>query len=182
MDQENQGTVDESPGSERRRAMELPVGPLEKCEAALETSDLELFRNQVQQHNAAAMITHLIDKYDFDVNTDDSCGGLDNRTLGDFISGTPLHFAISCSNLPAVETLLKYGAEIRDDVWVAIDNKCAPALKMFLDSHIDPSDALDIAFLKDYIEGCKLCLEYGADVSIVEARGKESRIFGNIGD
>jgi hypothetical protein len=65
---------------------------------------------------------------------------------------------------------------------VAIDNKCAPALKMFLDSRIDPSDALDIAFLKDYIEGCKLCLEYGADVSIVEARGKESRIFGNTGD
>jgi hypothetical protein len=58
MDQENQGPVDESPGSEWRRAKELPVGPLEKCEAALETSDLELFRNQVQQHNAAAMITH----------------------------------------------------------------------------------------------------------------------------
>lgn len=124
--------------------------------------------------NAAAMIAHLIDKYKFDVNADDTCGGLNELTeLGSGPWGSPLNYAIEFSNLPAVETLLKYGAEIGDGPAIAIGKKNAPGLKIFLDKGADPTKALDIAACSDYVEGCKLCLEYGGDIAIVEARDRE---------
>jgi hypothetical protein len=124
--------------------------------------------------NAPAMIAHLIDKYQFDVNADYSCGGLNELTVwGDGPSGSPLNYAVEYNNLPAAEALLKYGAEIGGAPSIAICKEFAPILKLFLDKGTDPTEALDTAARRDFIEGCQLCLENGGDISVVEARDRE---------
>lgn len=119
------------------------------------------------------MIAHLVGKYKFDVNADNSCGGLNVQTIGSGPSGSPLNYAVSNSNLPVVETLLKYGAEVGDCPGIAIAKQDAQSLKVLVDYGADPSETLDTAVCMDFVDGCKLCLQYGADIALVEARDRE---------
>lgn len=155
--------------------------------------DIELFDNLVARgakpsrsnalhraacsNNATAMITHLVEKFDLDVNADDGCGGLNKLIKWRETPRYPLGYAVSRSNIPAIETLLKYGAKV--DIGVgfcpytyAIKNKNAFALMLLLDAGVDASKSLASAILKDYLEGARLCLEYGGDIAVGEARDK----------
>jgi hypothetical protein len=121
--------------------------------------------------NAPAMITHLIEKYNLDVNADDGCGGV-NELVEWHTTGSPLNYAASRSNIPAIETLLKYGANIGGAYQFAIKNKNTPTVKLFLDSGVDPSECLGSAIINDHLEAARLCLEYGGDIAVGEAHEK----------
>lgn len=116
-----------------------------------------------RSENAVAMITHLITVYHFDVNASDECGGLNELPQW----GSPLNYAMQFSNLPAAETLLKYGADIGDACRVPIASKNTPIVKLLLDNGADPSEALGNAIVNDYLEGCQLCLEQNMAVILL---------------
>ena len=82
------------------------------------------------------MISYLIKMHHLDVNGSDQCGGLNELDRCNFTDslGSPLNYAIKWSNLAAIETLLKCGAEI-GGAWVwAIMKENKPALKLLLDA------------------------------------------------
>jgi hypothetical protein len=56
------------------------------------------------------MIAHLVDVHHLDVNASDSCGGLNELVEWQDSPVSPLNYAVTYSNLPAVETLFKYNA------------------------------------------------------------------------
>ncbi len=62
---------------------------------------------------AGEMVAHLVERYNLDVNADDTCGGL--RQLRGFASypdpETPLEWAIMQNNIPAAQVLIKLGAD-----------------------------------------------------------------------
>ncbi|QKX57576.1 uncharacterized protein TRUGW13939_04694 [Talaromyces rugulosus] len=112
-------------------------------------------------HHAAmsfTMVAYLIGNYKLDVNADDSRGGLNAQTLGSGPWGCPLNYPVSNSNLLAVESLLKYGAEVGDSPAIAISKGHAPSLKLPLDHGADSSEALDTAVRMDFVDSCKPCL------------------------
>lgn len=135
--------------------------------------------NAACSQNAGAMITHLIEKYDFDVNADDGCGGLNELVQWNVTPKFPLSYAASMSNLPAIETLLKYGALVGEAWSYAIKHKNASVLKLLLDAGADASKSLAVAITKDYLEGARLCLEYGGDIAAGEVRDKMVAGFGD---
>ncbi|KAH8647551.1 hypothetical protein BGZ60DRAFT_437869 [Tricladium varicosporioides] len=64
---------------------------------------------------ATAMVDHLVEKYKFDVNADDTCGGLRwDLDLGETpaIWGSPLDCAVKHGNAAVVGALLKHKANI----------------------------------------------------------------------
>lgn len=64
-----------------------------------------------------AMITHLVKKYNFDVNADDLCNGLRwFNSLGPSApeSGSPLACAVARENVGAVEALLECDADVEN--------------------------------------------------------------------
>lgn len=63
-------------------------------------------------NKVVAMISHLIEKYDLDVNADPRCGGLNELVEFDYSPGSPLNCAVAASNVAAADTLIKYGANI----------------------------------------------------------------------
>jgi hypothetical protein len=135
------------------------------------------------------MITHLVGKYQFDVNADDLCGGLrwfQESGVTNPDSGSPLACAVRCQNAAAVEALLKYGADV-DNIWgfprgrapellnnskgsvirQAVIVGSIPVLKLLLQAGADPSAAYaEAARLNrrkvDRREALQLCLDYGA--------------------
>lgn len=118
------------------------------------------------------MIAHLIEKYHFNVNADDSCGG-----LRDFCGDppmTPLDEACSNRNAAAVEALLKHGAEPGDGpLSSAVHCNTIPEIRLLLDAGADPTRGCNYAVRGNKLESAKICLEYCADVDAVEAEDKE---------
>jgi ankyrin repeat protein len=117
------------------------------------------------QVKAAAMVTHLIKKHGFDVESDEGCGG-----LRDFFSsfpeqeGTPLNFAARYHNTAAAEVLLKNGAASQPlPLLTAVNKKATSILKLLLDAGADPMHGLEAATSCNNLEAAELCLEYGAD-------------------
>ncbi|KAG9235778.1 ankyrin repeat-containing domain protein [Amylocarpus encephaloides] len=89
---------------------------------------------------AVAMLTHLVERYNLDVNADDKTNNL--RWFSDLGSGdpepdqgTPLTCAIERGNIPAMEVLLDYGA--------------------------DPSVGYETAVKCTHQEAIQLCLKHG---------------------
>jgi ankyrin repeat protein len=126
---------------------------------------------------ATAMITHLIETYHFDPNASDSCGGLNELLdlpggLGDD-ERYPLDFAVSGGTLPAVEALLKFGADPSNSIREAIEEKQATAVKILLEAGADCSKSFPRAVTKNFLEGAELCLQYGADPADAEHHDKE---------
>ena len=126
---------------------------------------------------ATAMITHLIETHHLDPNASDSCGGLNELLdlpggLGDPYRN-PLDYAVSGGNLPAVEALLKFGADPSNFIDEAIEEKQAPAVKILLEAGADCSKSFPRAVTTDFLEGAELCLQYGADPADGERYGKE---------
>lgn len=128
--------------------------------------------NASRSDNAAAMITHLIETYKLDVNASDSCGGLNQLVEWDVTPRYPLKYAIYYSNTPAVEVLIKYGAEIGGACGTAIMEKNAPALRLLLEAGGDASEALGSAIHKDYLEGAEISLEYGGEIAVGEEHNR----------
>ena len=68
------------------------------------------------QGKSAAMIQHLIETYRLDVNAHDGHDGLNelaDTIMGEYGPwGRPLNIAIRYGNLPAIDTLLKYNADV----------------------------------------------------------------------
>jgi hypothetical protein len=129
--------------------------------------------NASQSNNAAAMITHLVDTYHMDVNASDSCGGLNEVVKWKTTPVTPLNYAITYSNLPAVETLLKYGATGATSACsIAISKNNIPAVKILLEAGADPSKSLGVAVTKDRLEIATICLERGGDIAVAEERDR----------
>ncbi|KAH8803451.1 ankyrin repeat-containing domain protein [Xylogone sp. PMI_703] len=123
--------------------------------------------------NAAAMITHLVDTYHFDVNASDECGGLNEQAPWIVTPVYPLNYAVTYDNIPAIETLLKYGADIQWADSIAIGKKNIPALKLLLEAGADPSRNLCYTIRKDFLEGAQLCLEYGGDITLAKVYYEE---------
>jgi hypothetical protein len=93
-----------------------------------------------------AMITHLVEKYYFDVNADDKCGGL--RYFGGLgwdppEYESPLQCAINHENVPAIQVLLRYGADPTPSLLSCAIQRGLPlaAVKLFLKAGADPSVA-----------------------------------------
>lgn len=128
--------------------------------------------NATRSKDAVSMITHLVNTYHLDVNAEDSCGGLNELVEWESTPGSPLNYAVKASNVPAVETLLNFGARIEDALGVAVGNEEIEIVRILLDAGADPSEGLGYAVVKDYFEGARLCLEHGGDVTKGEERDR----------
>ncbi|KAI1211529.1 ankyrin repeat-containing domain protein [Annulohypoxylon truncatum] len=126
-------------------------------------------------------IAHLLQRYDYDVNGDDTCGGL--VKLSDFTytgrEGPPLRWAVYHDNLPAVESLLRHGAEPSAALLVAVERDNLEALKLLLGAGGNATEACRIAATRSKIDAALMCLEHGADpnpslVRDAELAGAES--------
>ncbi len=116
-----------------------------------------------------AMISHLIEKHELDVNSSDLCGGLREFFDEQEYYGPPLRWAVAARNTAAVEELLRRGASIdHETVLHAIRVHPTPALEMFLRAGTDPTRALCYVMYWDYIEALQLCMDYGGDVEVAE--------------
>lgn len=114
------------------------------------------------------MLSHLITKYNIDVDAKDDCNGLNEVAEWHDTPGSALNHAVTRSNIPAIETLLKYGAKIGDSYQIATTHEDTTALKLLLDAGADPSDCLRSAFLDNHFEAARLSLEYGGDIAKAE--------------
>lgn len=120
----------------------------------------------------AAIIDHLVEKYNFDVDADDSCGG-----LRDFFGDQPqlpLDEATSRHNATAVRALLKHGAKSKDrSLCTAVLYEAIPEMRILLDVGADATRACFFAARINKLTAARVCLEYGADVDAVEAKDRE---------
>ncbi|KAI1759342.1 ankyrin repeat-containing domain protein [Hypoxylon sp. FL1150] len=120
-------------------------------------------------------IAHLLQKYKYDVNGDDTCGGL--VKLSDFTytgrEGPPLRWAVYHHNLPAVESLLRHGAEASTALLVAVESDDLDALKLLLEAGGDATDACRIAATRSKYDAALICLEHGADPNPALVRDAE---------
>lgn len=113
-----------------------------------------------------AMVCHLLDKYNMDINRD-------NEDFRDFFhdaedSGTPLSNAVLHRNLAVVLGLLERGASASDPTSRTVYNAVKagglfPALEPLLCAGADLDDALYLAVYCQNCDATKLCLEFGAD-------------------
>ncbi|KAI1089760.1 hypothetical protein F5B19DRAFT_465785 [Rostrohypoxylon terebratum] len=122
-----------------------------------------------------ASISHLLQRYNYDVNGDDTCGGL--VKLSDFTDvswqGPPLRWAVYHDNLPAVKSLLSHGAEASAALLVAIERDNLDALNLLLEAGGNATDACKIAATRSKIDAARICLEHGADPKPALARDAE---------
>lgn len=130
---------------------------------------------RAHQHSAA-MINHLVDKYHMDVNAGDDCNGLNELVTWDIPAAaqshhaTPLAYATKACNLEAVEALLRHGASPVgvEAITTAVAKRQPQIIKVLLEHGADASKGLASAVVQDYLEGAKLCLEFGADIAHAE--------------
>ncbi|KAI1084834.1 hypothetical protein F5B20DRAFT_222815 [Whalleya microplaca] len=110
-------------------------------------------------------IAHLLQRYNYDVNGDDACNGL--VKLSDFTytgrDGPPLRWAVYHHNVPAIESLLRHGAEASAALLVAVESDDLDALKLLLGAGGDATDACRIAATRSKTDATLICLEHGAD-------------------
>lgn len=117
--------------------------------------------------NAAdAVIGHLIQQHGFDVDAEDSCGGL--VQLSDFTvsgqEGPPLVRAVCHGNLPAVRALLRHGADAgQKAVRTAVERDNRAALEALLEAGGDATYACCIAASRAKLDAARVCLRHGAD-------------------
>ncbi|KAI1384081.1 uncharacterized protein F4822DRAFT_60338 [Hypoxylon trugodes] len=120
-------------------------------------------------------IAHLLQNYKYDVNGDDTCDGL--VKLSDFTytgrEGPPLRWAIYHHNLPAVESLLRHGADASAALLIAIERDDLNALKLLLGADGDATDACRIAATRSKFDAALVCLEQGADPNPALVRDAE---------
>ena len=114
------------------------------------------------------MIAHLIKKYNFDVNGDDTCGGLRSYRNRAEHGVFPLEKAVYYERLGAIEILMENGADKDKALGVAVGNGSQPAdrpepLKMLLDAGADPDKAAEKAVWCNNVKALETCFEYGAD-------------------
>lgn len=124
-----------------------------------------------------AMIDHLLDVHHMNIDAN-------NEDLRDFFhaegdSGTPLNCAVHYHNLPAVEKLLARGsnpeAAIYRAIAFSISKPWLPAVGPLLEAGADPNLALRIAVGYLQIDAAKICIEKGADPTLVLKR-QEAKI------
>ncbi|KAI1448705.1 ankyrin repeat-containing domain protein [Annulohypoxylon stygium] len=122
-----------------------------------------------------ANTAHLLQRYSYNVNSDDTCGGL--VKLSDFTDiswqGPPLRWAVYHDNLPAIKALLAHGAEASAALLVAIERDNLDALKLLLGAGGDATDACRIAATRSKIDAARICLEHGADPNPALVRDAE---------
>lgn len=115
------------------------------------------------------MIEHLLDAHHMDIEAN-------NQDLRKFIhasgdSGTPLVCAVYYHNLPAVRILLQRGANPERAIRRTINNFLTkpwlPALGPLLDAGADPDHVLRVAVDSLNFDAAKICLEKGADPTLV---------------
>ncbi|KAK8026316.1 hypothetical protein PG990_004139 [Apiospora arundinis] len=114
-----------------------------------------------------AVIGHLIQKYHFAVDADDTCGGL--VKLSDFTvipsqEGPPLVRAVFHGNLPAIQSLLRRGALIDEKaIRTAIECDNLDVLQALLEAGGDATYGCCLAVARDKVEAAHVCLQHGAD-------------------
>jgi hypothetical protein len=116
-----------------------------------------------------AVMNHFVDKYQFDVNNDGTCGGLvklSNLTEVIDLDGPPLRAAVYHHNMPVMKALLHHGADTGPAVVTAIDREDMEALRLLLAAGGDATRACAIAATRSYLDATNICLEYGADPSL----------------
>ena len=123
------------------------------------------------------MIEHLIEKYSFDVNANDTCGGL--RWYGPVgparrDTGTPLQLAIQRENTTAITSLRKYGSSEHFRPATVDHGQFIAGLQILLDAGVDPTGCYGLvskpfkqARFEERVEkirlaAMELCLTYGA--------------------
>lgn len=114
----------------------------------------------------STVIDHFVDKYQFDVNSDSTCGGLvklSSLTDTSDQGGPPLIPAVYHHNIPAVKALLRRGANTEPALVTAIDREDMEALRLLLEAGGDATSGCAIAATRSYLDAVKICLEYGAD-------------------
>lgn len=154
--------------------------------------------------DTVAMITHLVERYHFDINADDSAGGL--RVFGGLGHrvdvGPPLVWAVLNWNEPAVRELLRRGADpkaaggapLRLATGGLAFSGFLPAVEPLLAAGADATQGLITAVTlrepedeEDNLKAIKLCLEYGADpveaekadaADVAEEQGEEDGYSG----
>lgn len=116
-----------------------------------------------------AMIEHLLDVHHMDIEAN-------NEDLRDYFhasgdSGSPLNCAAYYQNLSAVQTLLRRGAIAERAIYQTIKKVLTqpwlPALGPLLDAGADPDHAFAVAVDDLNFEAAKICLEKGADPTLV---------------
>jgi hypothetical protein len=116
-----------------------------------------------------AMIEHLLDVYNMNIEAN-------NEDLRDFFhasgdSGTPLNCAVYYQNLPALQILLQRGANpevaVNRTIRDVITESWLPALSPLLDAGANPDWASEAAVDSMNFEAAKMCLEKGADPTLV---------------
>lgn len=123
-----------------------------------------------------AIITHLIEKYHLDPNADDTCNGLVNTVTPHLSDGPPLNWAVVWNNIPAVELLLKHGADpsMGNTLIVALlaqqkfEYPTTPAIELLLEAGADATEGYLLAVQNDNLEAAEICLKYGADSKLIE--------------
>ena len=120
----------------------------------------------VNVETSRAMVCHLLDKHNMDINQN-------NDDLRHFIhdsqdGGSPLCSAILHKNLAIVHELLKRGARVSSPEWFAVSYAVRaggffPALEPLLHAGADATRALKTSVLTRNIDAAKVCLQFGAD-------------------
>jgi ankyrin repeat protein len=125
---------------------------------------------------AIEMISHLIEKHNFDLEAEDGCGGLQELAgwAVDDPYGSPLNYAACRGNIQAMEALLKYGADPSKSLSMAMNHKQGPVVKFLLEAGAKDTESFGIAVTEDYLEGAELCLQHGADPADGEMYDKET--------
>lgn len=118
------------------------------------------------QDKSVAMVRHLLDVYHMDINSNDE--DFRNSLSGAHDIGSPLCSAIINRNLPAVEELLRRGADpahpYQNPISYAVKAEgFLPALEPLLRAGVDPTTALTEAVGCLNVDAMKSCLALGAD-------------------
>jgi hypothetical protein len=121
---------------------------------------------------AIAMIENLLDTHNMNLEAN-------NEDLRDLFhasgnTGTPLNCAVFYQNLAAVRILLQRGADpevaISRTIKDGIAEPWLPALRPLLDTGASPDWALEAAVDATNFEAAKMCLEKGADPTLVQRK------------
>ncbi|KAI0120927.1 hypothetical protein BJ170DRAFT_645622 [Xylariales sp. AK1849] len=116
------------------------------------------------------MVTHLVDKYDFDPNADDNAADLRMLPMNADDYGRPLDFAIRYQNLAAVQALLQHGADPSIDDYLHVNNAMTEypaAVERFLDAGADANVVQREAVRRDDVQIARLCLKHKANPSLI---------------
>jgi hypothetical protein len=113
-----------------------------------------------------AMVCHLLDKHNMDMDIND-------ETFRDMIhaahdEGSPLYSSVIHRNLAVIQELLKRGASFNDPAawlveYAVMADGFLPALEPLLRAGVDPTEALLSSVDSINLEATKICMEFGAD-------------------